>query len=80
MSNGKAYDDDKPLPAGACGEETEVYSRVTGYYRPVNRWNKGKQEEFKERKTFELRNVTKYYDPQMGVEYTTADIVTGGAR
>lgn len=27
----------------------EVYSRVSGYYRPVNQWNKGKQEEFKER-------------------------------
>ena len=28
---------------------TEVYSRVSGYFRPVNQWNKGKQEEFKER-------------------------------
>lgn len=28
----------------------EVYSRVCGYYRPVNQWNKGKKEEFKERK------------------------------
>lgn len=28
---------------------TEVYSRVCGYYRPVNQWNKGKQNEFEER-------------------------------
>jgi ribonucleoside-triphosphate reductase len=28
---------------------TEVYSRVSGYYRPVSQWNKGKQEEFKGR-------------------------------
>ena len=35
-----------------CAEKCEVYSRVTGYYRPVSNWNKGKQEEFKERKTF----------------------------
>ena len=35
-----------------CGCKTEVYSRVTGYYRPVQNWNKGKQEEFKERKRF----------------------------
>lgn len=35
-----------------CGEKTEVYSRVTGYYRPVGNWNKGKKEEFKDRKTF----------------------------
>lgn len=31
------------------GIVTEVYSRVSGYFRPVNQWNKGKQEEFKER-------------------------------
>lgn len=30
----------------------EVFSRVTGYLRPVNRWNKGKQAEFSNRKTF----------------------------
>ena len=30
----------------------EVYSRVVGYFRPVNQWNKGKQEEFSERKDF----------------------------
>ena len=34
-----------------CNSITEVYSRVTGYYRPVKSWNVGKQEEFKERKT-----------------------------
>ncbi len=35
-----------------CGAETEVYSRVVGYLRPVTQWNKGKREEFKLRKTF----------------------------
>jgi len=30
----------------------EVYSRVVGYFRPVNQWNKGKREEFSERRTF----------------------------
>ena len=76
MSNGKAYNDAEKIPAGACGQETEVYSRVTGYYRPVNRWNKGKQEEFKERKMFEVnrRTIDKYYDPQMGVEIVTMEI------
>lgn len=33
---------------------TEIYSRVVGYYRPVNQWNKGKQEEFKNRVTLNL--------------------------
>jgi len=37
-----------------CGEKCEVYSRVTGYFRPVANWNKGKQEEFKERKTYRV--------------------------
>lgn len=37
----------------SCGEETEVYSRVVGYYRPVKNWNEGKQEEFKDRPTYE---------------------------
>jgi ribonucleoside-triphosphate reductase len=35
-----------------CGEETEIYSRVVGYLRPVNQWNDGKQSEFGMRKTF----------------------------
>lgn len=38
-----------------CGEKTEVYSRVTGYFRPVANWNKGKQEEFKQRKPYKIR-------------------------
>lgn len=37
----------------------EVYSRVVGYYRPVNQWNKGKQEEFYERKEYSLKNIDK---------------------
>ncbi len=37
-----------------CGSETEVYSRVVGYLRPVGTWNDGKQQEFKERTTYTL--------------------------
>ena len=37
-----------------CGRETEVYSRITGYYRPVKNWNDGKTQEFKERKVYDL--------------------------
>ncbi len=32
-----------------CGEKTEVYSRITGYYRPVQNWNDGKTQEYKDR-------------------------------
>jgi len=35
-----------------CNEETEVYSRIVGYLRPIATWNDGKKQEFKERKTF----------------------------
>ncbi len=35
-----------------CNAKCEVYSRVCGYFRPVSNWNKGKREEFKERKVF----------------------------
>ncbi len=37
-----------------CGEATEVYSRITGYYRPVQNWNAGKTEEFKARKIYNI--------------------------
>jgi len=37
-----------------CGSETEVYSRVVGYLRPVKQWNHGKKEEFRMRKTFKV--------------------------
>ncbi len=35
-----------------CNEKTEVYSRITGYYRPVGNWNTGKSQEYKERKEY----------------------------
>ena len=37
-----------------CGKETEVYSRITGYYRPVKNWNDGKSQEFKDRKVYDI--------------------------
>ena len=40
-----------------CGEKAEVYSRITGYYRPVLNWNDGKSQEYKDRKVY---NIAKY--------------------
>lgn len=37
-----------------CGRKCEVYSRVCGYHRPVRAWNKGKREEFKQRRLFDV--------------------------
>ena len=45
-----------------CGRETEVYTRITGYYRPVKNWNAGKEAEYKERKTY---RVTDDISPSM---------------
>ncbi len=36
-----------------CGQEAEVYSRITGYYRPVKNWNEGKAQEYKNRVTYD---------------------------
>ena len=38
-----------------CGKDTEVWSRITGYYRPVQNWNDGKVQEFKDRKEYRGR-------------------------
>ncbi|MBQ4150415.1 MAG: ribonucleoside triphosphate reductase [Clostridia bacterium] len=47
-----------------CGEKAEVYSRITGYYRPVQNWNDGKSQEFKERKVYNIEtSVLKHTGP-----------------
>ena len=38
-----------------CHKKTEVYSRITGYYRPVQNWNDGKVQEFKQRKIYQMK-------------------------
>lgn len=44
-----------------CGKVTEVYSRITGYYRPVQNWNDGKLQEYKNRTEYDIENsVLKY--------------------
>ncbi|MCH5162404.1 MAG: ribonucleoside triphosphate reductase [Clostridiales bacterium] len=54
---GEVYDCPK------CGKKTEVNSRITGYYRPVQNWNAGKEQEFKDRKVY---NTMKYDTPHTG--------------
>ncbi len=44
-----------------CGETTEVYSRITGYYRPVKNWNAGKTQEYQERRVYDP--VNSHIDP-----------------
>jgi ribonucleoside-triphosphate reductase len=42
-----------------CGAKCEVWSRPCGYFRPVESWNRGKKEEFKNRKVFKTPNQNK---------------------
>jgi len=43
-----------------CGKKAEIYSRITGYYRPVQNWNEGKTQEYKNRTTYDpVRSVLK---------------------
>lgn len=39
-----------------CGKKSEVYSRITGYYRPVQNWNDGKTQEYKNRKLYDVKH------------------------
>jgi anaerobic ribonucleoside-triphosphate reductase len=39
-----------------CNETAETYSRISGYYRPVNQWNEGKKTEFSERLEYSLNS------------------------
>ncbi|MDO5044804.1 MAG: ribonucleoside triphosphate reductase [Coriobacteriia bacterium] len=48
-----------------CGKKTEVYSRITGYYRPVQNWNDGKSQEYQDRKT---------YKPEASLEYVAVGV------
>ena len=38
-----------------CGEKTEVYSRITGYYRPIQNWNDGKTQEYMDRREYDIK-------------------------
>ncbi len=47
-----------------CGRETEVYSRITGYYRPVKNWNVGKAQEYKDRLVYNVTGAAPVEDFQ----------------
>ena len=65
-----------------CGKKTEVYSRITGYYRPVQNWNDGKAQEYNDRKTYNIgTSVLKKEAPVAApiVEEVCAPAVSGKA-
>ena len=58
-----------------CGCKTEVYSRITGYYRPVQNWNDGKLQEFKNRKEYDINLSLSKSDPVgKGVKNVSATV------
>lgn len=61
------YLDGEQFECPICGRKTEVYSRITGYYRPVQNWNDGKLQEYQNRKL---------YKPQTGKFAAREDLVT----
>ena len=50
-----------------CGKDAEVYSRITGYYRPVRNWNDGKVSEYKSRKTYQNVQMLPKSEPRFNV-------------
>ena len=69
-----------------CGKKAEVYSRITGYYRPVQNWNDGKAQEYKNRTVYDILHsgaptekpveAVKEERPVMGGKYPTRTMVT----
>ena len=63
-----------------CGEETEVYSRITGYYRPVKNWNDGKSKEFEMRKEYNLNNSKEVKEKATTKKVTTKSALKSDAK
>ena len=64
-----------------CGKRTEIYSRITGYYRPVQNWNDGKSQEFKDRKVYNIAKSmeTRFAEATQKTE-DTAPVCAEGKR
>ena len=62
-----------------CGEDSEVYSRITGYYRPVQNWNVGKTEEYNERREYVIDHVALAQKAPDHEQEKTEDLKTDAA-
>jgi len=52
---------------------TEIYSRIAGYFRPVSQWNRGKCEEFSDRRVYNAKNSLQRYDENIISKYGNID-------
>ena len=57
-----------------CGAKAEVYSRITGYYRPVQNWNEGKSQEYKNRRLYDVKNSVLKKSSKSVVTITKDDV------
>ncbi len=57
-----------------CGAKAEVYSRITGYYRPVQNWNEGKSQEYKNRKLYDIEHSVLKKSAKSIVTITADDV------
>ena len=62
-----------------CGEKAEVYSRITGYYRPVQNWNDGKSQEYQDRKTYQVSGAAQPHAAAPAKEVKETAPVSGKA-
>ena len=62
-----------------CHEETEVYSRITGYYRPVKNWNDGKSQEFKDRRLYDVAASKLTHTGPLAHQPKVVDVSDGAA-
>jgi anaerobic ribonucleoside-triphosphate reductase len=56
LKGGVFLEEDQVIETIGCDAQTEVYTRVVGFYRPVNQWNDGKREEYEDRKEYAINN------------------------
>jgi ribonucleoside-triphosphate reductase len=64
-----------------CGAQTEVYSRITGYYRPVQNWNDGKTQEFKDRVVYDIQRSKLTHDgPMKTIEYKESAVANAAPK
>ena len=59
-----------------CGQKTEIYSRITGYYRPVQNWNEGKTQEYKHRVTYKTDKRTESAEKKESLWKTQAEVAS----
>ena len=72
------YLDGKQEKCSICNHDTEVYSRVVGYLRPIKQWNNGKQAEFGMRKEFkiDLSSEKEHGKTFVITDYPTQELIT----